>query len=72
MSNRYYFQEKDFPTTIPTFAVDAAQAIEDKIKQYSAKDRTEQNKQIIFAYQDSLRIIRKLEEIYLKKMNEGQ
>jgi hypothetical protein len=72
MASKYYFQEKDFPATVPTFAVDASQAIEDKIKLYSGKGRAEKNRHIIFAYQDALRIVRKLEEIYLKKMSEGQ
>lgn len=64
---RYYFQEKDFPTDFQTFSTDSCQLIEDRIKLYSSKGRAEQNKHILFGFSESLRVIRKLEEEYLKE-----
>jgi hypothetical protein len=72
MAKKFFFQEKDFEATVPTFSIDLVQALEDQIKLYSSKGRSEDNRKIIFAYQDALRIIRKLEGIYLDKQEQNK
>ena len=71
MTKKYFYLEKDAPPTVANFSVDAAQILEDKIRMYSQKDKTGNNSKILFAYQDALRIIRKLEGIYLEKEQKG-
>jgi len=72
MSKKYFYQEKEFPIDVPTFSTDLSQVLEDKIKQYSAGNKTEANRHILFAYQDALRILRKLEGIYLEKQSNSK
>jgi hypothetical protein len=62
---RYNFQEHGFQATVPSFSMDASQLLEDKIRQYSGTEKTDANKHMLFAYRDALRIIRKLEGLYI-------
>lgn len=64
MLYKYYYQEpykKDF--TFNEVLCDVAQELQDKIQLYMKQ----KDKRIVFAYQDALRVVHKIEQIYNHK-----
>jgi hypothetical protein len=64
--SKYYFKEKDFVPDLHKFSTDASQILEDKIRQYESGGRALKNSQVLFAFKESLRLVRQLEAEYLK------